>query len=237
MNKRGSHVEVIISFIIFVSFIFFLFSIMEPSINTQKDKENIFDGIEAGIINKISSDMTIITVKIIPTTTQNCIELNGEITNLGIDSKVVAKGNSEQSFNCYISSANPNNLQIERASTSDNLLKIYSSDAFAQVETSSSSCQTLVRGTGYSLGLTKTSKYIFEKKVLDLIAKNYEILRNELNIPKGVNFGYGIVLSNGTTFETTEQEVSTNFYVRETPIEYVDSEGKILMGYLKTKIW
>ena len=168
-NRRGSHVEVIISFIIFVTFIFFIFLIIEPSVNTQKEKEGVLNNIEFEIMDRISSDMTIITVKVTSSTSQNCIELDEEITNLGIDSRIVSKGSSEQPLNCYISSADSDDLRIERTSTSDNFLKIYSSDAFAQAESSSSSCQNLQRGTNYELGLTKTDKYIFETKILDLI--------------------------------------------------------------------
>jgi hypothetical protein len=44
-------------------------------------------------------------------------------------------------------------------------------------------------------------------------------------------------LSNGTTIETSEEEISTSVYIKERSIEYVDLEGNILMGYLKIKIW
>ena len=74
--------------------------------------------------------------------------------------------------------------------------------------------------------------------MLDLINEDYETLKNNLKIPKGIEFGYGIKLSNGTTFETNREEnLSTNIFIRETPIRYVDLEGNILIGVLKTKIW
>jgi len=237
MNKRGSHVEIIISFIIFVTFIFFIFSIIDPSINTQKDKESFLNDVEVGVINRISSYMTIITIKITSSTNQNCIKLDGEITNLGISSKVVSKNSLGQTLDCYIFSGDSDDLLIERTSTSDTFIKIYSSDAFPPIESSSPSCQTLIRGTNYILGLTKTDKYIFETKIFDLIGEDYETLKNSLNIPEGIDFGYGIKLSNGTTFETEEGKLLTNVYIRETPIKYVDSEGNILMGFLKIKIW
>ena len=71
----------------------------------------------------------------------------------------------------------------------------------------------------------------------DLINDDYKTLKNNLKIPEGINFGYGLVLSNGTTIESKEEELSTNIYIRERPIEYVDSQGNILMGALKIKIW
>jgi len=105
------------------------------------------------------------------------------------------------------------------------------------VNATSLTCQSLQRDAGYSLGLTKTSSYIFESKIINLLKEDHEILRAKLNVPDGVNFGYGLVLSNGTTIETFEEEASTSIYIREKSMEYVDLEGNILMGYLKVKIW
>jgi hypothetical protein len=236
-DKRGSHVEIIISFIIFVTFIFFLFSMIEPSIGTNKEKENVLDNIEASLTDLISADMTIITINVISSTSQKCIELNNEIDGLGINSRVVAIGSSGQSFNCS-TSADLTDLRIERDSTADNFIKVYSSSAFSPVNASSSTCQNLQRGTGgYSLGLTKTSKYVFEGEMLKLMNEDCETLKDALDIPEEINFGYGLVLSNGTIIGTSEEELSTNIYIREESIKYVDLEGNILMGYLKIKIW
>jgi hypothetical protein len=237
-DKKGSHVEIIISFIIFISFIFFIFSIIGPSVTTQKDKEGIIDNIEFNIIENISSDVKIITLNI-STTTQDCIELDEEIINLEIGPNIVSKGKMGDSLNCYISSADPNNLKIERKSISDNFSKIYYSDAFPSITTSSLSCQLLVRGIDYELGLTKTDKYLFENKMVDLIGQynDYDEIKTNFKIPKGVNFGYGIELSNGTTFETEVKNISTNIYIRRTPIKYMNSEGNISMGFLKIKVW
>lgn len=228
MNKRGSHVEVIISFIIFVTFIFFLFSVVEPSISTQKDKKNIFDNIELGIINRISSNMTIITANL-ASGGSNCVDLTNLISNLGIEENIIVKDSSGEIVN---SDAHGNSLQISRESTSERFFKIYYSEEFDELDTGSGCPER-----SYDLGLTKTSKYIFETKFLDLMNEDYEDLRTDLKIPEGVDFGYGIILSNGTTFETHKEELSTNVYIRETPIEYVDSDGNLLAGYLKTKIW
>jgi hypothetical protein len=221
-NRRGSHVEVIISFIIFVTFILFIFSIVEPSISTQKDKKNMFDGIDLKIIDEVSSNMTIITVNF-GGGSGGCVDLD----DLNIGKGIVVKDDLDRGVS---SSADDNSLQINGGS-GETFFKIYYSEEFDEL--TGSGCSP----TSYDLGLTKTSKYIFQKKVIELINRDYETLRNEFNIPEGVEFGYGIVLSNGTTIETNQQQLPTNVYIRETPIEYVDLDGNILEGYLKTRIW
>ena len=236
MNKRGSHVEIIISFIIFVTFILFIFSILEPSINLKADKKSFLEDIELGIKNQISAEMTTITVKI-TSSSQSCISLDEALTNLEIDSRIVALGKDGDSLNCYIASGDSDDLMIERGSTADNFIKIYSSDSFDSLESSSSSCQPLQITTNYQLGMTKTKEYYFETKMFDLLNEDYENLRSVLGIPESIEFGYGIKLANGTTFETEEGDLLTNIYVKETPIEYIDSEGNMLLGFLRIKTW
>jgi len=221
-NRRGSHVEVIVSFIIFVTFVLFIFSVIEPSISTQKDKKNMFDSIELKIIEEISSNMTTITVNF-GSGGSGCIDLE----DLNIGKRIVVKDDLGRGVS---SSADDNSLQINGESA-ETFFKIYYSEEFDEL--AGSGCSP----TSYDLGLTKTSKYIFQKKVIELISRDYETLKTEFNIPEGVEFGYGIILSNGTTIETNQERLPTNVYIRETPIEYVDLDGNILEGYLKTKIW
>jgi hypothetical protein len=221
-NRRGSHVEVIISFIIFVTFILFIFSIVEPSISTQKDKKNMFEGVDLKIIGEVSSNMTTITVNF-GGGSGGCVDLD----NLNIGKNIVVKDAYGEGVS---SSADDNSLEINGES-GETFFKIYYSEEFDELD--GSGCSP----TSYDLGLTKTSKYIFQKKVMELISRDYETLKTEFNISEGVDFGYGIILSNGTTIETNQEQLPTNVYIRETPIEYVDLDGNILEGYLKTRIW
>ncbi|MCX6750292.1 MAG: hypothetical protein NTZ83_02445 [Candidatus Pacearchaeota archaeon] len=227
-NRRGSHVEVIISFIIFITFIIFIFASIKSPINRQEDKKNIFDSIEVGIINKISSDMTVITATL-ASEGEECVNLNNFTSDLNIGGNILVKGPSGGNVGSHIDG---DSLEINRESNSDEFFKIYYSEEFDELGTNSG-CE----GISYEIGLTKTSEYIFEEKFLEMMNDDYEALKTELDIPKGVNFGYGMILSNGTTLEKTSEEVSANIYIRETPVEYVDLEGNVLEGYLKTRIW
>jgi hypothetical protein len=227
-NRRGSHVEVIISFIIFITFIIFLFATVKYPVGREESKKNIFSSIESGIIEKISNDVTTITVNVADGVSP-CISLNNLLGNSNIGRNIVVKDNSG---NILQSSLNGNSLNINRINLGETLLKVYYSPEFEELGTSSG---CLV--TGYNIGFTKTSKYPFENKFLELMNEDYQTLNTELNVPKGVNFTYGIILSNATTIEKSAKELSTNVYVREISIEYIDLDGNIKEGYLKTTIW
>jgi hypothetical protein len=232
MNKRGTHVEVIISFIIFVVFLVFILIASKPSITKQEDKKNLFDSLEFKIMEDVSSDMTAVTISI-EDNVEEWVTLDKTINDLGIEGNVIVKDSSGAHVDAYLSG---DSITIRRINPLDTLFKIYYSEEFGELNPIGA---RPTRAT--NIGLTKTNEYVFEEKVRALIADNYETLKTEFNVPKDMNFGYGITLSDGTIVETTPEDlrtnISTSVYVRETQIEYVNTEGDILLGYLRMKIW
>ena len=63
-NKKGSHVGIIFSFIIFVSFLIFLILMIEPSINTQKSKQHIIELLKNELIKNVSSELVAYSIDI-----------------------------------------------------------------------------------------------------------------------------------------------------------------------------
>jgi hypothetical protein len=226
-EKRGSHVEIIISFIIFVTFVVFLLTMLIPTVTTKKDKENAFEGIQMQILDKVSSNMTLVTVNL--DSGDDCVDLTNILNDVGIGNNIIVKDNSGTTVEAY---SDGDSLEIDSSSSSDTFFKIYYSEEFNQLEASSGCTEE-----GYTLGLTKIEKYVFENKVIDLIAQGHESLEDEFKIPESIEFGFGIVLSNGTLMATQDANVSTSVYVQDTPIEYVDTEGNIVEGYIRTKVW
>jgi hypothetical protein len=239
-NKKGSHVGVMISFVIFITFIIFIYSIVQPALNVQRDKESLSSSLELGILKKLSYDVTIGTVILEDPLGIGCIELNNIDDELGIGRNIAVKGGSGAILGSYTPSSGLEDIIVQGIGTSEDILKIHYSPILAPAETVSLTCTELYEGEDYTIGLVKTKKYLFEIKMIGLIKEystKYEDLKDELNILEGMDFGYGLILSNGTTIETNGEEPSTNIYIQQTPIEYVNLEGNIVLGYLKTKIW
>jgi hypothetical protein len=232
-NRRGSHVGVIISFIIFVTFIIFLLIVAKPSITKQDNKNNIFESIEMKVIERTSASLTVATVSLEPGSTTNCVHLTDLVSYLSMEENIIVRDSSGDTVDYYI---NGNSLEINRDNLEDNFFKIYySSEPGFGIDqgTPQASCDETI----YSIGLTKTEEYTFQDKMADLIDYDYEDLKEEFDIPKGVDFGYGLVLSDGTKIPPNEEELSTNIYIRETPVEYVSLSGEILEGYIRVRIW
>ena len=227
-NRRGSHVEVIVSFIIFITFIIFLFATVKYPVGREESKKNIFDSIELQIIDQTSSYVTTATVNVNDGATP-CISLSNLIDDAGISRNIVVK---DYSGNTIQSSLTGDSLNINRGESGETLFKIYSSEEFAELESETACAQT-----DSELGLIKTRKYVFESKFLELMNADYGTLRTNMDVPKSVNFTYGMVLSNGTAIDKSIQELSTNVYIREIAIEYIDLDGNLKEGYLRTTIW
>ena len=73
--------------------------------------------------------------------------------------------------------------------------------------------------------------------MLNKYEENYTILKEELKIPFGTEFGFSLVYSNGTKKGTKEQDISANVYVREIPTQYIDANITILSGFINVEVW
>lgn len=237
-NRKGTHVEVIISFVIFISFVFFIFAASKYSIMKQEGKKDLFSNLENGLIEEFSSGVKVISVAISPPT-GSCVTLSGHsINSLDIGNRIIivdSEGNVLDSSRVYINGAY---ISIDGLSSQDTFFKIYYSEEFNQVSGGGGGCTNVDE----EIGLVKTDKYVFQEKIESGVDDgDYSALKTKLDVPGKTEFTYGIILSNGELIEKThpdlESDISTNIYVRDKPIKYIDSDGKINSGYLKIKVW
>ena len=82
MNKKATHVEIILSFVIFVMFLIFVIFISTPVIKTEKNKDLALEILESNLIEKISKNMKVVTV-FNNSATESCLVI--DITSLGFD--------------------------------------------------------------------------------------------------------------------------------------------------------
>lgn len=241
MKKRGSHIGVVLSFIIFVIFLAFLYSTLEPLIKVEKGPEFMLEYLEAALIEKLNTNLTTLTVTISESINQDCVVLDGLIEDVsGLNSKIIVKDYSKNIIPSYILQGSSNDLIVDRDSSGDTFLKIYGSEEFESLsEEPIGDCQ-LLDLTNYKITLLKSSEYVSKTKAEELkdsYPEEYENLKVELNVPEGSDFGFGFEYNDGTIIETESKNVSRSVYVQEVPIRYLDSEANILSGAIKIKIW
>ncbi len=243
-NRSGSHVGMILSFIIFITFIVFLYVVVQPAINTGQDKKTILGYIEMSIIENISANFISASIEINSSKnpSQNCVKLQNFLllTEMTPPYIIVKNetGNIQEAYSDF-SLAVPN-LMINRKSSSNRFFKIYFSPEFDLLKNRTiNPCPQIVE-RNYTIGVVKTGLYIFENElygIIDYYKSDYERLRTELNVPPGNEFGLIFMQSNGTKIEVGDSPKSASVYAEEIPIQYIDRQANIQSGYISIKVW
>ena len=243
MNKRGSHVGIILSFVIFITFLVFLYSVIEPITKIEKEKQSILDYLEVELLERFSADLTTTTILVNGDITENCITIK-EISNETISNgNLIVKDDSE---NILIHKFQTADLQID---STGNFFKIYHSEEFKPAESAiSDACQKIYKEginpadpANYSIGLTRTKEYLFESRINETINKHknsYEELKKELNVLAGTEFGFSFFDRNrNVIFETEQKNITANAYVKEVLVQYIDEKANIIPGFINIKVW
>lgn len=246
-NKRGSHIGVIISFVIFIGLIVFIYTILRPAVSSnQSGGGTLANQLKLSLESNMSGNLTEISVY--ADSTSDCVNLSDFVSYAGLESPphIIVKSKTGSDFSSNISSSNSNDLYVIKSSDpSSKFLYIYDSPEFNQTLSGTpGSCSNLAYGGGsgdYTIGQVKTNSYIFESSILKLIKdydNNYYALRSYFGVTGGDNFGFNFIYDNGTSTETQSNIPSTaNVYSQYFTIEYVNVNGNIESGNLIIKVW
>lgn len=236
-NKKASHVGVILSFVIFITFLIFLFSIFGSPFKLSINKEPLIDYLETELINKYSLNLTVLTIS--PITDKNCIQINYNLLDLNelkeLDSIVKDKDGK------IVNSKTSNNkLTIKRGG--ENFFKIY----YAKGTLDNSNYDSGVPGNCQKtlevneINSIRINKYFTKKKIdnfFDNYEKDYEHMKDELNLPPNAEFGLSFKYADGTIKETPPRDIITDIFSREIPIQYFDSSATIRSGFINIRVW
>jgi len=230
-NKRASHVGMILSFVIFITFLIFLFSITQPVTNIKTDKQDLLEYLKKGLVDEVSADVTSSSLKILEI--KDCVKV--PIIEGTEEMNVIVK---DEKQNLVESNKELNMLLIK--TQGKDFFKVYYLETSTLPETGLSACEEI---KDYNIGLTKTEKYVLEIKIINLTnfinenIDNYEEIKEKLKIPFGSEFGFSFKNAEGEIISTNEREILTDIYSEEIPIQYVDNEANIKPGFLTILIY
>lgn len=222
-RKRGSHVGVMISFLIFIVFITFIYSALEPAIKSENNKNLFLDNIEKKLIMSFEDNLTVGIIKVL--TSKSCLELSEVNDNF-----------------VYVAKDKENNqLDIDTIEghvliglNNNDYIKVYASKWFNVSKSSFSSCETFYN----SFKITR--KEIFKKKIQKIINDyntDYEKLKANLGIPEELSFKFDFILQNKTEILTNKKIVSDNIYSKEFLINYFDESANLKLGKIRLQVW
>ncbi|SRR3972149_3598933 len=235
-NKKGSHVGFVISFVLFVTFIIFVYVILSSRVDFGQEKANSLSYVKAEIINRVSENLTSVSIAIGQQNPQSCVQLTDFFSKTGLGDRFVV---ADDSGNVLPSGKGGNDLFIER---NNNLFfRVYGSEEFNSSGGALNNCQPLNENSqGYILGLSRDSREIFESKVLELFenyTENYEALKIDMKISSVDEFGFRFTYSNGTEIKIPEKNVTINVYADRTAVQYIKADATRESGFIDTIVW
>ena len=232
-DKKASHVGMILSFVIFVTFLVFIYSTLQPATQTQRDKEALLEYLKVELINDLSAELITLTISHnYETSEDNCLRV--DVSELEVEGfNYIVKDDAGEIVDSDFSG---NFVSIDLIE-GDNFFNIYLSEEELLNE------QIDLEGCVESeIALTKVKNYIFETKIMKMIVEyedEYSVLKSELNIPESTEFWFSFEDSDGQEISPDEEmkEVSTNIYAEQIPIQYINSTASILSGFVNLKVW
>lgn len=229
LSKRGSHVGVILSFMIFIVFVVFLFSALQPALKIEKDKEAILEYLTSSIVEMSSDNVTI--ENIVVDTKDDCVE----IEKLESDRNILVKDADGNLVDYNVEGGVGGKIKI-KTSAEKSLFKIYYSNSITP-QSSLINCPK-INGKDFEIGFVDKEEIVFISKFEEATKKDYSQLKKDLGVGEGTDFSFSLLdvekkIVNGTE----EKEISTNVYVNEFPVLYSDENGEIKSGFINVKVW
>ena len=181
IGKRGiaSHLEMIIAFAIFISFVTFLMLYIRPY-KQEALADSILDGLHDSFVEYASTNMTKIFVK----SSDPCVQLNVNSFVSSPNDRSFVKSVSGEKLNSVFSSGS---LKVENSGTSG-AFYAYFSDG---LDASATSC-TPAPTPSYTVGSIESKRLVSELKLENIkseYAPNYARLKEIFGIPSTKDFG------------------------------------------------
>lgn len=227
-KKRGAlgHIEMMISFTLFVGFLLFIFIYFNPA---KKSKLSGYDLeiVEKKILERITEEYNYTTVAI-TSGSGNCFSINFLNWNkVYVEDKNKIKTEAKiEGTQLYINQA-PNN----------NFYYIYSHSGFPESDFDSGACKQLAE-TDYEIGAKRKIVAINEGKILNF-NNSYRDIYEELKDELGINSEFGIIIKDsfGEEIININSGGKGAVLAKERGMDYFYDNGEHEFVILNIQIW
>lgn len=240
MNKKAvAHVEVIVSFVLFVGFLIFALYFFNPLDTTRVLDSTLYYATDS-IVSNLSSQAYIYGISIQRPNPHMVVSLPLDVLDLPSPRPSGLRVENESGQQLRIQVVN-GNLFIERKSSA--FLKVISGD-FITEQTDGLDGQGAagtLQPSGYSISSSDIRPVHSEMKALQLkqfYESNYMTLKTQFNLPRRTDFAFslnrdGTVIVNATQPVPEQVEV----FSQNKRIEFISAEGEVVFIDLLVRVW
>ena len=224
VNKKGSHVSMILSFIIFVVALLFIYVIVSATILRAEPVKNEISHLEENVLKAITSEVWVLRFSE-EDLSPSCFSLSKPESLEG--ESAIAFNDSGQ----INSSISGDEILVDGGSS---FVKIYFSNLITNEDSSLSGCISIFPDS------VRKEKVISEAQILNLMANfsnNYTKLKEELEVPTSMELDLYFEYQNGTTIGEIKKDPSSEVYSKELNLFFLSKSASNEGGKLRIKIW
>lgn len=230
-NKKGSHMEMVMSFTIFIVALIFAYTIVDNPLKAGFNKEDSVVLLEDKIIDEISRDVIIVWVSSNESVPANLVFETPNISLFDNPELVAVDSNGDRLPSSF--GVGDSTVSID----SSGFVKAYYTDSSFNTAPMALEGWSLVPKDVKSKTLEKR---IFEKEMIEIINKSIENetgTRRDLEISLSNEFSIAFDYLNVTIIGSLGKEIKGNIYAKESYINYLSVDGEEKIGRLIVKIW
>ena len=234
-KKAMSHVEIILSFVIFVGFLFFLLSIFNPFESFSRE-EVYMDVAGRMILNQTSTDVLFLSIRLNNPLNKDCFCFDYDLED------VVVKDESYSIVDALTIDTD-NSVCID---DNGEFFFIYSNEYFdTDVLFDTSNCQNLKKeDKDYLIGLVRTYSMTSYDKLVSLWGNcsdlnNYINIKTNFGIPGSKDFAFSVRDTVGKVIlnKTRESPKGTNVLAKNELIQLVYNDGRMEYAVVNIQVW
>ena len=258
-NKKGSHVGVVLSFIIFITFLLFVILIIQSPVREEQDKSRYLDTLRLNLFQNFTAsggDIMVIYNSTPITSQQQCVRLFGILGNG--ENQIPFEFINENRLRIVNLTNQPFNYSQQGGDSfrtgqwapgylraNGYYLKVYFLEQpIANPGQSSANCVGAdVDDFEIAFITEEGSVFPGEEQINNLTdavstEELYDAIKLALDIPPGSDFAFNFTFSDGTIIGTGWDVPSgTGLFIREYSVLYLDSDEELQLGKLILGIW
>ncbi len=230
-GKKGSHIEMIISFILFVSAVMFAYTIIEKPLKFNVNMDSVSGTVHKKIMNYLAEEAIIVRLS----HDGSSANINFTTPNISwmLIPEAIAVDENFTQLPVYFDSSN-----TVVSVNNSKLIKVYYVDHNAS-GAENLSLQSYANING-NVSNVNRKKIMFENKIINVLnftrASEFSF-RDKIGIASKYEFDISFDYLNGTVISSNNRSVLSDVYSRNNFIFYINKTGGMNVGKIYVKVW